>query len=210
MKKPRSRRRRARERRLGRCSGWLLRRLLRVRRDHASASKAAIHALLPMLDSPLCAIIPHEIPLRPFSGPLLLAVYWMSDIYIAPWPRSPRHAGRSAWLELRKRASNPCLGQPCADRLFGGLTLVLQESASSCGSPLSSTGASRRARRLGDAVPQELIARCSPRKSACRTGVGRLNGSWVGFFVVNGHRQPYVAFNFEKRLGQVQAHRRPG
>jgi intracellular septation protein len=129
------------------------------------------------------------------------AVYWMSDIYVATVAAIAATIGQVAWLKLRKRRVEPMLWISLAlIVVFGGLTLVLQDKRFIMWKPTVLYWCFA----IALAVSATMF-----RKNLIRSMLGKeirvpdpvwagLNWSWVGFFVVMGIVNLYVAFNFEE------------
>jgi intracellular septation protein len=129
------------------------------------------------------------------------AVYWISDIYTATGAAIAATIGQLAWLRLRKRRVEPMLWASFAlIVVFGGLTLILEDKRFIMWKPT---------------VLYWLFAVVLAfsatffRKNLIRSMLGKeiqlpdpvwssLNWSWVGFFVLMGIANLYVAFRFEE------------
>jgi len=129
------------------------------------------------------------------------AVYWISDIYVATVAAIAATIGQVAWLRMRKRRVEPVLWVSLAlIVVFGGLTLFLQDKRFIMWKPTVLYWLFAGAL----AVSATLF-----RKNLIRSMLGKeirlpdpvwagLNWSWVGFFVLMGFANIYVAMNFEE------------
>jgi len=129
------------------------------------------------------------------------AVYWISDIYTATGAAIAATIGQLAWLRLRKRRVEPMLWASFAlIVVFGGLTLILEDKRFIMWKPtvlywlfavvLAFSATFFRSNLIRSMLAKE-IELPDPVWSS-------LNWSWVGFFVLMGIANLYVAFSFEE------------
>ena len=129
------------------------------------------------------------------------AVYWVSDIYTATGAAIVATIGQVAWLRLRKRRIEPMLWLSVAlIVVFGGLTLMLEDKRFIMWKPtvlywlfaavLAVSALALRKNLIRSMLAKEIQLPDSVWSS--------LNWSWVGFFLLMGVANLYVAFTFEE------------
>lgn len=129
------------------------------------------------------------------------AVYWFSDIYIATVSAIVATFGQVAWLRLRGRRVEPMLWVSLAlIVVFGGLTLFLQDRRFIMWKPTVLYWCFAAALAVSaTAFRKNLIRAMLSKELRVPDPVwAGLNWSWVGFFLVMGCLNLYVAFNFEE------------
>jgi len=128
-------------------------------------------------------------------------VYWVSDIYVATIAAIAATFAQVAWLRLRKRRIEPMLWVSLGlIVVFGGLTLFLQDKRFIMWKPTVLYWCFAIALGVSATVFHKNLIRAMLGKElrvpdAVWAGP---NWSWVGFFVVMGVVNLYVAFNFEE------------
>jgi intracellular septation protein len=124
------------------------------------------------------------------------------DIFVATAVAIVATVAQVAWLKLRKKKVEPMLWASLAIIVvFGGLTLYLQDKTFILWKPtvlywlfaVVLAGAALAGRNL----IRSLLAEQMQLPDAVWT---RLNWSWVGFFVLMGGLNLYVAFNFSEKV----------
>jgi intracellular septation protein len=129
------------------------------------------------------------------------AVYWLSDIYTATGAAIAATFGQVAWLKLRGRKIEPMLWVSLVlIVVFGGLTLFLQDKRFIMWKPTvlywCFAGALAASATLFN---KNLIRAMLSKELRVPDAVwANLNWSWVGFFVVMGFLNLYVAYNYEE------------
>ncbi len=129
------------------------------------------------------------------------AVYWISDIYTATGAAIAATIGQVAWLRIRKRRVEPMLWASFAlIVVFGGLTLILEDKRFIMWKPtvlywmfaavLAFSATFFRRNLIRSMLAKEIQLPDPVWRS--------LNWSWVGFFVLMGIANLYVAFSFEE------------
>ena len=128
-------------------------------------------------------------------------VYWIGDIYAATSAAIVATIGQLAWLRLRKRKIDSMLWVSFGlIVVFGGLTLFLQDKRFIMWKPTVlywffasalAVSATLFRRNLIRSMLAQEIRLPDPVWE-------RLNWSWVGFFILMGIANLYVAFNFEE------------
>ena len=129
------------------------------------------------------------------------AVYWFSDIYVATVAAIVATFGQVAWLRLRGRRVEPMLWVSLAlIVVFGGLTLFLQDKRFIMWKPTVLYWCFAAALTISaTAFRKNLIRAMLSKELHVPDPVwAGLNWSWVGFFLVMGCLNLYVAFNFEE------------
>jgi intracellular septation protein len=129
------------------------------------------------------------------------AVYWISDIYIATGAAIAATIGQVAWLRIRKRRIDPMLWVSFAlIVVFGGLTLILQDKRFIMWKPTVLYWCFAAALAVSATVFRKNLIRSMLSKEIRVPDPvwANLNWSWVGFFVVMGIVNLYVAFNYEE------------
>ena len=128
-------------------------------------------------------------------------VYWVSDISTATFAAIVATFGQVAWLRVRKRRIDPMLWVSLAlIVVFGGLTLILQDKRFIMWKPTVLYWLFAGALAVSATVFRKNLIRSMLAKEIRLPDAvwSRLNWSWVGFFVVMGGVNLYVAFNFEE------------
>ena len=129
------------------------------------------------------------------------AVYWFSDIYTATVAAIVATIGQVAWLRIRKRRIDPMLWVSLVlIVVFGGLTLILQDKRFIMWKPTVLYWLFAGALAVSATVFRKNLIRSMLGKEIRLPDPvwERLSWSWVGFFVVMGCANLYVAFNFEE------------
>lgn len=129
------------------------------------------------------------------------AVYWFSDIYVATVAAIVATFGQVAWLRLRGRRVEPMLWVSLAlIVVFGGLTLFLQDKRFIMWKPTVLYWCFAATLAVSaTAFRKNLIRAMLSKELRVPDPVwAGLNWSWVGFFIVMGCLNLYVAFNFEE------------
>jgi intracellular septation protein len=129
------------------------------------------------------------------------AVYWLSDIYIATAAAIAATIGQVAWLRLRKRRIDPMLWVSLAlIVVFGSLTLILQDKRFIMWKPTVLYWCFAAALAVSATLFRKNLIRSMLSKEIQLPDPvwANLNWSWVGFFLVMGVANLYVAFNFEE------------
>ena len=128
-------------------------------------------------------------------------VYWISDIYMATSAAIVATIGQLAWLRLRKRKIDPMLWVSFGlIVVFGGLTLFLQDKRFIMWKPTVLYWFFAAALAISASVFRKNLIRSMLSKEIRLPDLvwERLNWSWVGFFILMGFANLYVAFNFEE------------
>ena len=129
------------------------------------------------------------------------AVYWVSDIYTATVAAIVATLAQVAWLRLRKRRIEPMLWVSLAlIVVFGGLTLFLQDKRFIMWKPTVLYWFFAGALAVSATLFRKNLIRSMLAKEIRLPEPvwARLNWSWVGFFLLMGCANLYVAFNFEE------------
>ena len=129
------------------------------------------------------------------------AVYWLSDIYVATVAAIAATIGQVTWLRVRKRRIEPMLWVSLVlIVVFGGLTLILQDKRFIMWKPTVLYWCFAVALAVSATVfRRNLIRSMLSKEIRMPDSVwANLNWSWVGFFVVMGIVNLYVAFNYEE------------
>jgi len=133
---------------------------------------------------------------------LFFVAIFLWDIYVATAVAIAATVAQVAWLKLRKRKVEPMLWASLAIILvFGGLTLYLRDKTFILWKPTVLywlfaavlTGAAFTGRNL-------IRSLLSEQMQLPDAVWARLNWSWVGFFVVMGGINLYVAFNYSEKV----------
>ena len=129
------------------------------------------------------------------------SVYWISAISTATSSAIVPTIGQSAWLRIRKRPIDAMLWVSFAlIVVFGGLTLILQDKRFIMWKPTVLYWLFAGTLTVSATLFHKNLIRTMLAKEIRLPDLvwARLNWSWVGFFVLMGFANLYVAFNFEE------------
>jgi intracellular septation protein len=133
---------------------------------------------------------------------LFFVAIFLWDIFVATAVAIAATVAQVAWLKLRKRKVEPMLWASLAIIVvFGGLTLYLKDKTFILWKPTVLywlfaailSGAALLRRNLIRSLLSQQMQLPEPVWA-------RLNWSWVGFFVVMGGVNLYVAFNYSEKV----------
>jgi intracellular septation protein len=128
-------------------------------------------------------------------------VYWISDIYTATSAAIVATIGQIAWLRIRGRRIDPMLWVSFVlIVVFGGLTLILQDKRFIMWKPTVLYWFFAGALAFSAAVLRKNLIQSMLSKEIRlpETAWRRLNWGWVGFFVLMGFANLYIAINFDE------------
>jgi intracellular septation protein len=138
-----------------------------------------------------------------FPVALFFVAFKLADIYVATAAAIVATTLQVAWLKLRGKRVHPMLWASfCIIAVFGGATLLLQDETFIKWKPtvlywlfgtVLAAGALVFRRNLIRTVLAEQLELPEPIW-------GRLNWSWIGFFVFMGAANLYVAYNYSTDL----------
>ena len=133
---------------------------------------------------------------------LFFVAIFLWDIFVATAVAIAATVAQVAWLKLKKRKVEPMLWASLAIIVvFGGLTLYLKDKTFILWKPTVLYWLFAAILSGAALVRRNLIRSLLSQQMQLPDAVwARLNWSWVGFFVVMGGVNLYVAFNYSEKV----------